>query len=592
MSYKALYLTYRPQTFEEVAGQNAIVRTLRNSLKTGRLAHAYVFAGPRGTGKTTMARLLAKALNCGEGIGHQCCHCSSCIAIAEGEHPDVIEIDGASNNGVDQVRELIERVRYAPLKGRYKVYIIDEAHMISTQAFNALLKTLEEPPENVIFILATTEPGKILPTIMSRCQRFDFGRVDESDMERKLREVLSKEKANYDEAALKEIIALSDGGMRDALSILDQALAYSGGDLHEQDLLEIYGLVGTTEKIELLKALEEGNAKEVLEILGGYRNGGIDIRRLNDDLVSIMKDLLVYHSTKESGLLSVLNKAEAEKLASMIPPQEAKRLIGAFLQNTSDFRNSASVSSLFEISLLNLMEGKGKEEAPSRTVEVKEEPKPKVEKAEEKIEVKEPEPVEKVEVETPITPQKGPEPEVIAKKKEEPKKPASPLPDFLFANDPEEEQSFRIDPNTISNLSLATSGESYEISDEDLIKIMVSLKKEERQKLKDDWKALDEMKLDLKLGPLASLLSQGTPYCVSQEALILSYKYKNLKDKVNLKANQKSLEEMVEAFLGRKVFVIAIDHVDQNRVRQIYSELLQVKKLPRKEEIALNLPKV
>ena len=215
-----------------------------------------------------------------------------------------------------------------------------------------------------------------------------------------------------------------------------------------------------------------------------------------------------------------------------------------------------------------------------------------VEKVEEKIEVKEPEPVKKVEVETPITPQKEPEPEVIAKKKEEPKKPASPLPDFLFANDPEEEQSFRIDPNRISNLSLATSGESYEISDDDLIKIMVSRKKEERQKLKDDWKALDEMKLDLKLGPLASLLSQGTPYCVSQEALILSYKYKNLKDKVNLKANQKSLEEMVEAFLGRKVFVIAIDHVDQNRVRQIYSELLQVKKLPRKEEITLNLPKV
>ena len=163
MSYKALYLKYRPQTFDEVAGQSVIVRTLKNALANDKLAHAYLFAGPRGTGKTTMARLLAKALDCEEGVGKQCNHCSNCVSISEGTHPDVIEIDAASNNGVDQVRELIEKVTYAPIKGRYKVYIIDEVHMMTDAAFNALLKTIEEPPERVIFILCTTEPYKVLP---------------------------------------------------------------------------------------------------------------------------------------------------------------------------------------------------------------------------------------------------------------------------------------------------------------------------------------------------------------------------------------------------------------------------------------------
>ena len=176
MAYKALYRTYRPQTFDEVAGQKHIIRTLRNALATNKIAHAYLFCGPRGTGKTTMAKLFAKALNCEEGIGHQCNHCSNCLEVIEGSHPDVIEIDAASNNGVEQVRDLIDKVNYLPLKGKYKVYIIDEVHMMTTNAFNALLKTLEEPPAHVIFILATTEPHKVLPTILSRCQRYDFNK--------------------------------------------------------------------------------------------------------------------------------------------------------------------------------------------------------------------------------------------------------------------------------------------------------------------------------------------------------------------------------------------------------------------------------
>ena len=207
MAYKALYRTYRPQTFEEVAGQKHIIKTLKNALATNKIAHAYLFCGPRGTGKTTMAKLFAKALNCEEGIGHQCNHCSNCIEVTEGSHPDVIEIDAASNNGVEQVRDLIDKVNYLPIKGRYKVYIIDEVHMMTTSAFNALLKTIEEPPAHVIFILATTEPHNIIPTILSRCQRYDFSKVSDGDIEERMATVLDK--ASRIPPSANEIIALT-----------------------------------------------------------------------------------------------------------------------------------------------------------------------------------------------------------------------------------------------------------------------------------------------------------------------------------------------------------------------------------------------
>ena len=225
MAYKALYRTYRPSTFDEVAGQEHIVRTLKNALATDKLAHAYLFAGPRGTGKTTMAKLLAKALNCDQGIGCQCNECKNCKAIIEGSHPDVLELDAASNNGVNEIRELIDKVKYGTILGRYKVYIIDEVHMLSDAAFNALLKTLEEPPEHVIFILATTDPLEILPTILSRCQRYDFSKVSDYDVKNRIRAVLEAENIPFNEEAVNLIVSLADGGMRDALSILDQVLA-------------------------------------------------------------------------------------------------------------------------------------------------------------------------------------------------------------------------------------------------------------------------------------------------------------------------------------------------------------------------------
>ena len=295
MAYKALYRTYRPSTFEEVAGQQHIVKTIKNALASGKIAHAYLFTGPRGTGKTTMAKLLAKALNCDEGIGCQCNECENCIAINDGTHPDVIEIDAASNNGVEQVRDIIDKVKYGTILGRYKVYIIDEVHMMSAGAFNALLKTLEEPPEHVIFILATTEPHKILPTILSRCQRYDFTKVSDEDIKERMKEVLQREEITYNEAAVDLIISLADGGMRDALSILDQVLAYSGDVLNEEDVLEIFSLESQEEKIELIRSIFNGNVGDVLNRIKNYIDKGSDIKRLTSDLMDIFKN---YHLIK------------------------------------------------------------------------------------------------------------------------------------------------------------------------------------------------------------------------------------------------------------------------------------------------------
>ena len=289
MSYQAFYRTYRPQKFSEVVGQKAVIKTLRNALSENKIAHAYLFCGPRGTGKTTMARLFAKALNCEEGIGHECDVCQNCIAVKTGSHPDVFEIDAASNSGVDSVRDLIDQVRYQPILGRYKVYIIDEVHNMSSSAFNALLKTLEEPPANVVFILATTEPQKVLPTILSRVQRFDFTKVSDEDIISKMSEILEKENVTYEEGSLELIARLADGGVRDALSILDQVVSYSGDNISIEDINTLFGLLNVKDKLDFVRKIGSKDLASVINTAKDMYSRGIDIVKLHDDLIRFLK---------------------------------------------------------------------------------------------------------------------------------------------------------------------------------------------------------------------------------------------------------------------------------------------------------------
>lgn len=296
MAYQALYREWRPQTFADVFGQPHIVRTLQNMLRQGRVYHAFLFCGPRGTGKTTLAKLLAKALNCQNGpVTEPCQTCAACKGIKAGNYVDVLEIDGASNRGIDEIRELRDRVKYAPAEGRYKVYIIDEVHMLTTEAFNALLKTLEEPPNHVVFVFATTEVQKVPATILSRCQRFDFRRISPAVIEEALRDLCRKAGISAEAAALRLIASAANGGMRDALSMVDQARSYAGEQaITAEDVQEVVGLVPDVIFGRLLASLVKGELNSAVEQLSQLVDRGKEIVQIVDGFVQYSRNCLLH----------------------------------------------------------------------------------------------------------------------------------------------------------------------------------------------------------------------------------------------------------------------------------------------------------
>jgi DNA polymerase-3 subunit gamma/tau len=317
--YQVIARKWRPQTFADVVGQDHVVRTLTNAIARNRIAHAYLFVGPRGTGKTSTARIFAKALNCTNGPNANFdVNDPACVAIAEGSHLDVIEIDGASNNGVDQVRDLRDTVQYAPAQGKYKVYIIDEVHMLSAAAFNALLKTLEEPPAHVKFVFATTDPQKVLATIISRCQRFDLKPIPQELIVERLKKIAASEKINISDAALECIARMADGGMRDAQSILDQMISFCGGEISEPDVLDVYGLVSAERIAELAGALAAGDHQKIVAIVDDCDKNGRDLVRLLSDLQAFVRTALL-DAIAKGGRSTLLGEAmSTEQITRML----------------------------------------------------------------------------------------------------------------------------------------------------------------------------------------------------------------------------------------------------------------------------------
>lgn len=317
-TYQVLARKWRPQRFEEVVGQEGTVQALRNAIAMGRIAHAYLFSGPRGTGKTTIARLLSKALNCVKGPSPDFCgECVPCREIASGMSVDVLEIDGASNRGIDDVRALREHVKFSPSGSRFKIYIIDEVHMLSREAFNALLKTLEEPPGHVKFIFATTEPHKMPATILSRCQRFDLRRISVEKIVARLKKIAASEEVEIEEEALTAIARKAEGAMRDAESILDQVISYCGTKVDAESVISLLGLVGTETFYEIDRAIMEGDVEAVLKVAGEIFSGGKDIQHFIDELIEHYREILIAKVTSEPEKILEVSAEELRRLSEM-----------------------------------------------------------------------------------------------------------------------------------------------------------------------------------------------------------------------------------------------------------------------------------
>lgn len=368
MSYQALYRVWRPQTFEDLVGQDMITKTLKNALATKQTTHAYLFAGPRGTGKTSCAKLFAKALNCPNQVnGDPCNACEICKAITAGRLNDVIEIDAASNNGVEEIRDIRDKVKYAPTQADYKVYIIDEVHMLSTSAFNALLKTLEEPPANVVFILATTDPHKIPATIISRTQRFDFKRITSGAILERMEYILKQKQFEYDEKALNVIARAAEGGMRDALSILDQVLSFGDNKVTLDNALLVTGSVTRENLIKYLSQVQNHETVAGLQTIHAILDEGKDSKRLLEDLINCCRDLLLYKQAPEmlEQTGSVMIDDEFKSMAEKSNPETLYRYIDTLNEQQENMRYSMHQSVYLEVLTVKLAKIDGKERKTS-----------------------------------------------------------------------------------------------------------------------------------------------------------------------------------------------------------------------------------
>lgn len=354
--YQALYRKYRPNNFDEVVGQEVIVKTLKNAIKNNSLTHAYLFTGPRGTGKTSVAKILAKTINCeNHNNGLPCDECVSCTQINQKNFIDIIEIDAASNNGVDEIRELKNKINLVPSLGKYKIYIIDEVHMLTTGAFNALLKTLEEPPKHIIFILATTDPQKIPATILSRCQRFDFKRISEVYISERIKEICDKEKIDIDIDGIKEIARLSDGGMRDALSILDQVVAFSDEKITLEDIHMINGTLTQEQLSKFIEYIINNDLYNILNLIEKWDNEGKNLSKILEEIILFFKNILISIEAPKYLEDKNLNNNLYTSFNNLISKDKLIEYIDIFNKNLYEIKKTNKPKMIFDLVIIKVL---------------------------------------------------------------------------------------------------------------------------------------------------------------------------------------------------------------------------------------------
>jgi DNA polymerase-3 subunit gamma/tau len=552
MAYKALYRIYRPQTFDEVVGQKYILQTIKNAIEHNKIAHAYLFSGPRGTGKTTLAKLLAKGVNCTATTNRPCNECDNCKAIAQGTYPDVIEIDAASNNGVDEIREIIDKVKYAPIAGKYKIYIIDEVHMLSTGAFNALLKTLEEPPAHIIFILATTDVHKVIPTIISRCQRFDFNKVSQTDIKIRIKDILEQENIKYENDVVPLIAELADGGVRDALGILDQTIAYAGDNLTGNHVRDIYGVASTAEIIDLIDNILNRRIKESLSFISDFDQRGVDLVRLTNGILNVLKETVIFNYSSDNSNLELLTNDQVEKLGSLMNNNTAFRIIDSVVETLANFKKVNSPRSLLELAVVKLctLEEKvistQKIETKTATPKVLIQPKAEITRRVEVI----PEVKSQVMIET-ITIDESVEP--VKTEKE--------------LNGKEQMITF---------------------SDKELLNVLVQASKEDKDFVSGRWGLITQYMSKPQFSYAASLVIDGVPFAATDNALILGFQLAPQARASSKASNYKLIISFFNELFGKEMVFYSITDEAFKALRLDYINRKSLNTLP--QAFAVTMP--
>ena len=633
MSYKALYRTYRPTKFSEVIGQSHIISTLENIINNDRISHAFLFAGPRGTGKTSVAHIFAKTLNCTDikGTDKPCNMCQQCKDI---NTLDIVEIDAASNNGVADIRTLIENAKYVPTSSKYKVYIIDEVHMLSKGAFNALLKTLEEPPKHVVFILATTEAHKIPITILSRTQRFNFRIISKEVISKQLRFVLDKEKITYDTESIALIANLANGGMRDALSIADQAAAFSNGNISFSSISQVFGIVSIENQINLLNLAFSDQTKSMLIKSSEFIDNGSDIERLSSSLIDILKDFIIFKKTSDADLMSTTTENQMNILSVSIA--FAYKSLDILIEMFSKLRYSEVPRQSFELALLKISDGNKNDPfvqqvnttTPEQQSNTNEFQKPLVKKEEIKeikeavaVEIKEDESFGKIfsTQEIQVVPEDVMSPEEVEQIQEEIESTGEfQIPEELLEeeneNDSNEEailatQEVNIEtgPNVERDIL-----KMFDIEDEkedhnemqvsftidEVINLLVQADREAVKDAKYNWSTILKYATTTKFGTFTSLLYSAKIISAGNDFILVSSDDDNSIPQLNNFRKEELFIEFITLLLGKPLLLFAITKDEFEKVKQTWAtissenripeakpiEKLQVKKIERTKE--------